>query len=167
VSGGGTTGAAEARVLAAIRARLEAVGAAWRELEHAPTRTSEESARVRGEPLAVGAKALVVKAGADFRLFVLSAARAIDSKRVKSGLGVKKLRFATPDELLERTGLVPGSVPPFGQPVLPFELLLDPSVLANDRVAFNAGSLTRSMIVPLEGYLAAAEPYTVLELAGA
>ena len=38
------------------------------------------------------------------------------------------MRFADAAELLELTGLVPGSVPPFGPPVLPLELWADPAL---------------------------------------
>jgi len=54
---------------------------------------------------------------------------------------VKKIRFASTEELLQLTGLVPGSIPPFGYPLLPFELFVDASILANEKIAFNAGSL--------------------------
>ena len=60
---------------------------------------------------------------------------------------MKSLRFATADELMDLTGLVPGSVPPFGEPVLPFPLFVDESIEANDRIAFNAGSLTDSVVL--------------------
>ena len=86
---------------------------------------------------------------------------------VKKQLGVKKTRFATPEELTELTGLVPGSVPPFGEPVLPFELYVDEALRANDRIAFNAGSLTDSIVMPIEHYkrLTRAESFTFAALA--
>ena len=92
-----------------------------------------------------------------FALFVISAARQIDSKKIRAFLGVKKVRFATPDELMELTGLVPGSVPPFGHPILDLDLYVDTSIQANDRVAFNAGSLTDSITMAAEAYLTLAE----------
>jgi prolyl-tRNA editing enzyme YbaK/EbsC (Cys-tRNA(Pro) deacylase) len=150
-------------VLEAIRAALSAAGATWREIEHEPTRTSEESARARGEPLEIGAKALLVKVDERFVLLVLSAARKLDSKKLRAALGARATRFATSEELLELTGLVPGSVPPFGEPILPLPLYVDRSVAANERVAFNAGSLTRSMIVAREAWQAAARPAQVLD----
>ncbi len=64
---------------------------------------------------------------------------------------MKKFRFATPQELAA-FGLVPGAVPPFGEPVLPLALHVDPSVLANEVIAFNAGSLTESIILSIEDY---------------
>src|SRR2546423_11338627 len=81
----------------------------FRHVHHEPTYTSEESAKARGEPMAVGGKALLVKVGDTFRLFVLSAARKFDSAEVKKHFGVKKIRFAEKEELLAPTGLVPGS----------------------------------------------------------
>ena len=66
---------------------------------------------------------------------------------------MKSLRFATADELMDLTGLVPGSVPPFGEPVLPFPLFVDESIEANDRIAFNAGSLTDSVVLSIVDYL--------------
>jgi prolyl-tRNA editing enzyme YbaK/EbsC (Cys-tRNA(Pro) deacylase) len=145
-------------VLAAIRSMLTEAGAAFRELHHEPTHTSEESARVRGEELRVGGKALLIKTDDVFRLFVLSAATKLDSAALKQRFGAKRFRFATADELREMTGLVPGSVPPFGDPILPFELYMDETLSVNDRIAFNAGSLSDSIIMPTADYLRVAQP---------
>lgn len=145
-------------VLERITSMLDLAGAAYRLVHHEPTRTSEDSARVRGEPLRVGGKALLVRVDDAFRLFVLSAALKFDSASAKRRFAARSIRFATADELTALTGLVPGAVPPFGEPILPFPLYVDPSVLENDRVAFNAGSLTDSIIMPLDDYRRAARP---------
>lgn len=145
-------------VLQKIRDWFSAEGVAFREAHHEPTRTSEESARARGEEMKVGGKALVVKVDETFRLFVLSADRKLDSGAIKKHFGAKRTRFATPEELMDMTGLVPGSVPPFGAPILPFPLNVDPSVFENDRVAFNAGSLTDSMVIPIDDYKRLVQP---------
>ena len=148
-------------ILPAIRRLLTVAGVSFREVHHEPTRTSEESAKARGEELRIGGKALLMKGDDVFRLFVLPADRKLDSAAIRRELGWKKLRFATPEELLELTGLVPGCVPPFGQPVLPFELCVDQTVLQNPRIAFNAGSLTDSIILTMGDYLAIAAPQRV------
>jgi prolyl-tRNA editing enzyme YbaK/EbsC (Cys-tRNA(Pro) deacylase) len=145
-------------VLQSIRALLESESIAFREVHHAPTFTSEDSAKARGEELRTGGKAILLKVDADFRLFVLSAALKVDSAGIKQRFTAKKLRFATSDELLHLTGLVPGSVPPFGEPVLPFELFVDPSIQAQVKIAFNAGSLTDSIVMRTEDYLRIARP---------
>jgi Ala-tRNA(Pro) deacylase len=150
-------------VLARIRGLLDAAGARYRHLEHAPTRTSEESAAARGEPLHVGGKALLLKVGDWFGLFVLSAARSLDSDAIRLRFGIKRVRFANADELLAMTGLVPGAVPPFGKPVLPVPLYVDRGLLDNDRIAFNAGSLTTSIVLALDVWLEIARPEEVFD----
>ena len=145
-------------VFETIRERLDEAGVSYRHLHHEPTYTSEEAARVRGEDIRVGGKALLLKIGDVFHLFVLSASLRFDSSAIKQRFGVKKTRFASADELHEMTGLVPGSVPPFGRPILPFDLFVDESIVANDKIAFNAGSLTDSIIISVEDYLRVAQP---------
>lgn len=144
--------------LDAIRDLLRQHGVVFREVHHEPTRTSEESAVARGEPLHIGGKAILLKTDGVFRLFVLPADRKLDSAAVKRHLGVKKTRFATPEELLTLTGLVPGSVPPFGRPILDFDLYVDESLTKNDRIAFNACSLTDSIVMEMNDYLRLAGP---------
>jgi Ala-tRNA(Pro) deacylase len=145
----------------AIRALLDGQQVRYRLVRHGPTYTSEESARARGEPLGVGGKALVVKTDDTFRLLVLSAARTADWSAVKRHFGCKRVRLADRTELARLTGLEPGAVPPFGWPVLPLDLYADPSALANPVIAFNAGSLTDSVVLAVEDYVRAARPEVV------
>ncbi|HEY3835856.1 MAG TPA: YbaK/EbsC family protein [Bryobacteraceae bacterium] len=141
-----------------IRNHLRSQSIQFREVHHAPTFTSEESAKARGEDLRIGGKALLMKTGDVFRLFVLSASLKAESAAIREKFGVRKIRFATADELKELTGLVPGSVPPFGQPILPFDLYADTSVTANEKIAFNAGSLEDSIVLRVEDWVRAAKP---------
>ena len=153
-------------VLDAIRRLLDGLGISYREVHHEPTYTSEDAARVRGEELRNGGKALLMKGKTTYRLFVLPADRRIDSSAVRKELGLRKMRFATPEELMELTGLVPGSVPPFGEPILPYELFVDSAIGDNERIAFNAGSLTDSIIMSVDDYLAAARPSRIFSFTG-
>jgi Ala-tRNA(Pro) deacylase len=146
-------------VLEKIREALSRGCVDYREIRHAPTHTSEESARVRGESLAVGAKALLLKTDSIFRLFVLPADLQLDTKKIKQELKVKSTRFATSEELRDLTGLAPGSVPPFGNPILPFELYGDTAIgTVEDKVAFNAGSLTLSIVMKASEWKTVAKP---------
>lgn len=130
----------------------------FKEVHHQPTHTSEESARARGEDISTGGKALLMKVEDEYKLFVLSAAKRIDSHKVRSHFNARRIRFATTDELLQLTGLVPGSVPPFGKPVLPFDLYVDESITSNEKIAFNAGLLTASIIMNRSDYIRIASP---------
>lgn len=137
---------------------LSEKGVSYTEKEHEVTLTSEDSARIRGDKISEGAKAILYKVQDTFYLFVLAADEKMDTKKIKQyfkdkGLKAKKTRFATQEELLELTGLVPGSVPPFGRPILDFELYVDPSLLANTSISFNAGSLTNSLSMDLKDYI--------------
>lgn len=137
---------------------LDSEGVPYSTRHHEQTFTSEESARARGEDLRDGGKAIVMKVGEIFALFVLSAVLKLDSAAIKKHLGVKKIRFASAEELYQKTGLVPGSVPPFGNPILFFALFVDTSILENRKIAFNSGSLTDSIIMSVEDYLRIAKP---------
>lgn len=151
--------------LSRIRDLLKSHNVPFREMEHGATHTSAESAAARGQDLSLGAKALVLRVDDNFALFVLRADRRIDSVAVKKQLGAKRLRFATPEELHQLTSLVPGAVPPFGEPILPFKLYADVS-LSNEgtHIAFNAGSLTRSIAMSVADWQRVTNP-TWLEFA--
>jgi prolyl-tRNA editing enzyme YbaK/EbsC (Cys-tRNA(Pro) deacylase) len=148
-------------VLQAIRQLLRDHGAWYEEMHHAPTRTSQEAADARGESTEIGAKAIVAKVNREFRLFVLSAALRIHARAICRHLGAQRFRFATPEELERLTGVVPGCVPPFGRPIVDLDLFVDSSILRNDRVAFNAGSLTDSILMDRETYLRIAHPVEI------
>ncbi|MEU7428127.1 YbaK/EbsC family protein [Streptomyces sp. NPDC040750] len=130
-----------------IEQRLQALGIEYRLMHHEETTTSEESARVRGVSLSSGAKALVVKAGERYTLFVISADRRLNWKPVKRLLGSKSARLASAEELLERTGLTKGSVPPFGS-LIGLPVYVDHALLNEPLVRFNAGSLVCSIEMP-------------------
>lgn len=78
---------------------------------------------------------------------------------------MRRTRFASRDELQELTGLVPGSLPPFGPPVLPFELSVDAEIAQHERIAFNAGSLTDSIVMSAADYLRIAAPARLFRFA--
>lgn len=146
-------------VHARLLRHLTAAGVPFRQVHHAATFTSEDSARERGEPLECGAKALVVKADERFHLLVIPAHRKLSSKLARQTLGAKQLRFATPEELHALTGLVPGAVPPFGEPVLALPLTADHEVgTLHPRVAFNAGSREDSVIMAATDWRRLAAP---------
>ena len=137
---------------------LTAQAIVFRTVHHEATLTSEASAKARGEDLSVAGKAIVMKVDAEFKLFVLSAALKIDSQKIRNHFNAKKTRFATAEELQQLTGLAPGSIPPFGKPILNLDIYVDGSIVRNEIIAFNAGSLTDSIIMSTKDYLKIAQP---------
>ncbi len=139
---------------------LDAVGAAYRVVEHAAEGRSEEISVIRGNHPSQALKAMVValKAGPTaFGLAVLPGDRRVDFDALARAFGAKKVRFAAPEDAQRLTGCVMGSVPPFSfDAALP--LVADPAIRANQEVCFNAARLDRSIFMPLADYLKAAEP---------
>ena len=131
----------------------------FKEVDHEPSPDCITSAQNRNEDLKIGGKSLLLKARDKFKIFVLSAAKEADSKKIRAILKSQKLRFATKEELLELAGVEKGALPPFGPPVLPFDLYLDRSILENEKIAFNAGILTKSFIILVEDYLKLVKPF--------
>jgi Ala-tRNA(Pro) deacylase len=140
-----------------LKAWLEQSGVAFSVLRHEPVFTSEQAAAVRGTPLPSGAKALVLKAGERFIVAILPADRKLDSRKARDGLGVKALRFATKEEVLELTGLQPGSIPPFGS-LFGLPTFCDPALADNPSINFNAGDHAISVQMSYVDYVAAEKP---------
>ena len=130
----------------------------YKYIEHAPTVTCEESAAARGEDIGIGGKTLLFKDKRDFRIFVISARLQADSNRIRKILRSQRLRFATAQELMDLAGVEKGALPPFGREFLPYDLYVDYSVLYNDKIAFNAGDITKSVIMSTNDWLSLVEP---------
>ena len=126
-------------------------------LRHEPVYTSEQAARIRGTPLASGAKALICKAKDHFVLFVVPADRKLDSHAVRRAKGWRRLRFATREEVLELTGLAPGSIPPFGS-LFGLPTLCDQRLGQNEVINFNAGDHRLSVSMRYADYLLTENP---------
>jgi Ala-tRNA(Pro) deacylase len=140
-----------------VESLLQEHGVAFQVLRHEPVYTSEEAARVRGTPLASGAKALVCKGQEGFVMFVLPADRKLDSGAVRRAKGWRKLRFASREEVLEMTGLAPGSIPPFGS-LFGLPTLCDQRLGENEVINFNAGEHTVSLSMRYKDYLLVEKP---------
>lgn len=128
-----------------IKSFLQSKDIPFETFEHEPVRTSEEAARIRpGYSLEQGAKALILKTkpsykDSNFVMFVMPAHLKLDSYKGKQVLGVKEIRFATPEEVEDITsGVQVGGVPPFGN-LFGIPVIVDPRLFENKRIVFNAG----------------------------
>ena len=139
-----------------IKKILDERGLEYSVKHHEPAYTSEQAAKVRGQSLKQGAKAIILKTNGNFVLAVLSAEKKIDSKKLRRILCSKKISFADVEQI-KKYELVPGSVPPFGS-VLGLKTYVDRSLLENNEISFNAGSLTDSITLKLKDYLKVENP---------
>ena len=150
-----------------VGARIEALltesGVPFRSFEHAAATSAADAARIRGTPLHIGGKSLVMKLdrGIGFAILALSGSRAVHNRMLRHHLRVRRYRFATLDELMEITGLKPGSVPPFGRPIFELPLYVDAGLAAKEQIAFGAGSRQHSIVMATADWLAAAKPTDV------
>jgi Ala-tRNA(Pro) deacylase len=140
-----------------IEALLREHGAPYDVLRHAPVYTSQEAAEIRGTPLASGAKALVCKGDDAVVMFVVPADRKLDSKAIRQNRGWRKLRFVTREEVLEITGLEPGSIPPFGS-LFGLRTFCDERLGLNEKINFNAGDHSISVSMRYADYVRVESP---------
>lgn len=148
-----------------VQQLLQSRGVAFDVLRHEPVFTSEQAAQVRGVALASGAKALICKADERFLMFVLPANLRLANRLIRKVHGIRKLRFASVDEVLALTGLQPGSIPPFGS-LFSLETWCDRRLAEQPRINFNAGDHSISVSLTFADYFAAEQP-TLAEVAEA
>jgi Ala-tRNA(Pro) deacylase len=147
----------ETTVFERIRLLLDENGAVYDVLRHEPVYTSEEAAAIRGTPLASGAKALICKGEDQVVMFVLPADRKLANREIRRSRKWRKLRFLNRDEVLELTGLQPGSIPPFGS-LFGLPTLCDARLGENERINFNAGDHSISVSMSYADYVRVESP---------
>ena len=141
-----------------IKKLLDQNGISYQVSEHEPVYTSEQAAKVRGVELKTGVKALVLRTEeGKFVVGLVAGDRRIDLKKLAKILRTKKLRLASPQEVLKITGCKLGSVHPFGN-LHDLSTYLDSSILENDMVNFNAGLHTVSIEMKAKDLIEAIRP---------
>lgn len=146
-------------------ALLEAQHARYRVVDHPTAGKSEEVAKIRGTALGQGAKALVCKVKGNgvkqAVLAILPADQQADLSKVAAHLGGSKASLASPAEVETLTDCVFGAIPPFSfHPDL--LLIAEPTLLSRyDELAFNAGTLERSIILNTRDYANVVNPLLV------
>ncbi len=141
-----------------IKELLDRNGVTYETTEHAPVYTSEQAAEVRGVELKTGVKALVLKTDeGSFIMGLIAADKKIDLKKLAKIAGTKKLRLASPQEVLKITGCEVGAVHPFGN-LHRLPTYLDRSTLENNMVNFNAGLHTVSIHMKAKDLIKAINP---------
>ena len=142
---------------------LDEHGAEYRLIDHAPEGRTELVSPLRGNAPGQAAKSIVlmVKLGKKTTKYVLAVVpgdRRVDLNAVKTLMKGTYVSFASPSIAEELAGSVAGTILPFAfHPEL--ELVVDPAVLTNDELYFNAARLDRSMVLRTSDYAALAKPH--------
>ncbi|MEV6032145.1 YbaK/prolyl-tRNA synthetase associated domain-containing protein [Nonomuraea sp. NPDC052116] len=141
---------------------MDAAGARYRVIEHAPEGRTDEVSALRGHDVAQAAKCLVVmvkigKKQTRHVLAVVPGNARLDLQAVKSLLDGTYVAFAAKDKAEELAGSMSGTVLPFSyDPRL--ELIADPTLLDQPELYFNAARLDRSVALATDDYVRLAEP---------
>ena len=143
-------------------ALLNQSGTPYRLIDHAPEGRTELVSAMRGNTLSQAAKCIIlmVKLGKKVTRYILAVVPGdakVDLPAVKALMGGTYIAFAS-SEIAERlAGSVTGTILPFSFNS-ELEVIVDPSLLENDEIYFNAARLDRSMILTTKDYITLAKP---------
>ena len=134
----------------------------YRLIDHAAEGRTELVSPMRGNALSQAAKCIVlmVKMGKKITRYILAVIPGdtmVDFQAVKTLLGSTYVAFASPDIAEQLAGSVAGTILPFSFNK-ELELVVDPALLENDEMYFNAARLDRSMVLSTHDYISVAKP---------
>lgn len=141
---------------------LDAAGARYRLIDHAPEGRTDLVSALRGNDVAHAAKCIVVmvkigKKQTRYVLAVVPGDARVDLTAIKELLGGTYVSFASTERAEELAGSVTGTVLPFSNHER-LELIVDPTLLAVPELYFNAARLDRSMVLNTDDYRRVAAP---------
>ncbi len=145
---------------ARLIALLDQHHADYRIIEHAPEGRTDMVSPLRGNRLSQAAKCIIlmVKIGKKVTRYVLAVVPGdarVNLDAVKALLGGTYIAFASAEIAERLAGSVAGTILPFAfHPDL--ELIVDPALLDNDTLYFNAARLDRSLALKTADYVALA-----------
>ncbi len=134
----------------------------YRLIDHVPEGRTEIVSPLRGNALSQAAKCIVlmVKIGKKVTKYVLAVVPGdarVSLQAVKALMQGTYVAFASTDIAERLADSVTGTILPFSfNPQL--ELLVDPTLLENAEIYFNAARLDRSMVLKTSDYVALAKP---------
>ena len=143
-------------------AMLDAHGAKYRLIDHPEEGRTEIVSPMRGNEVHQAAKCMIVmvKLGKKVTRYVLAVVPGdvrVDLNSVKALLGGTYVSFASSDIAERLSGSASGTILPFSfDPEL--ELVVDPLLLENEKIYFNAARLDRSLELLTSDYTDMAKP---------
>ena len=134
----------------------------YRLIDHAAEGQTELVSQMRGNALAQAAKCIIlmVKVGKKVTKYVLAVVPGdtrVNLSAVKALMGGTYVAFASAEIAERLAGSVVGTILPFSFNY-ELKLVVDPALLENDEIYFNAARLDRSMVLKTSDYIAAAKP---------
>ena len=145
-------------------ALLDQHRAHYRLIDHEPEGRTELVSAMRGNALSQAAKCIILmgKIGKKVTKYILAVVPGdaqVDLPAVKALMQGTYIAFASSDIAERLAGSVAGTILPFSFHQ-ELEVIVDPSLLENDELYFNAARLDRSLVLSTRDYLALARPRT-------
>ena len=145
-----------------VYAALDALGISYERHEHPPVFTAEEAAVHWAALAGTKCKNLFLrnKKGNRHYLVILEITKAADLRQIVQFVGDDRLSFGSPERLMNKLGLTPGSVSPFGlinDEDGSVRVLIDADLRGAERLIFHPNINTASVVVSwqdLEKFLA-------------
>lgn len=137
----------------------------FRIVDHPPEGNTERASKIRGHDLSQAAKSMVVmvcisKKLRKYFLAVIPGDRKVDLCTVNALCDGRKALLA-PLEIAEKiTNCVSGSIPPFSFRD-ELRIIVDPLLLKNQEIVFNAGRLDKSIIMDTDSYVRVGKPIII------
>jgi Ala-tRNA(Pro) deacylase len=134
----------------------------YRLIDHIPEGRTDIISPIRGNALSAAAKCIIlmVKLGKKVTKYVLAVVpgdKRVDLNGIKALMGGTYISFASTDIAEKMTGCVTGTILPFAfTPEL--ELIVDPELLDNEELYFNAARLDRSIVIKAADYARLVNP---------
>lgn len=129
---------------------LESKGVDYVLYKHKPIITSEEANEVRKSSATV-VKSLLFKTEGGYVLLVLPGDKRVSSKKVRSFLGVKEVRMASPEDVLSIMGCEVGGCYPLGF-ICGVKTVADVSIKEAESLMFSVGRRDRSIEIKREDF---------------
>jgi Ala-tRNA(Pro) deacylase len=123
---------------------------AFEQITHPSAGSAEEYRQTMGTRLQQQAKALFVRYkngdSKGFAVVAIQAQKKADFNLIRRLLGAQEVRLGTLEQLEEVTGCTFGELPPLGK-IFSLPLLMDKELLSEEKIYFNAGALTFSIVM--------------------
>ena len=129
---------------------LKKHGILYKEYQHPAVFTVQESRKLKKKIPGLHCKTLFLKDNfGKFYLVGMPAEKMLDSKIFRNLLGIKKVRFGSPEELKTIIGLVPGGVSIFGMVNAKkgVVLVLDKEVWSAESIGFHPNVNTSTLVL--------------------
>lgn len=157
-----TNGHVQISAYEALLGILQDEGIRFRLVEHEPEGRTDVISQIRGNHLSQAAKAMVVRAKfgkhiEKYFLVVVPGDYRLDFSAISKAVCADRILMAPPERAVELSGAPIGGVPPFSfNPNL--SLIVDPRLLEETEIVFNAGRLDASVFIHSDDYVRIAKP---------